>query len=129
MLGRRKLYVATRKGRQRLKFVLACTLLLSLLSSTVFAAATSSLPATSPGDYFERARQKSEQLKQISDELVKLEASGKLDPKNPPEVMKDTQATILAFKHDLKMASEGGHTVATYLLANIDSKFGPSDVE
>ncbi|WP_347928237.1 hypothetical protein [Pseudomonas helvetica] len=112
-----------------MKLILATALLLSLLSSTAFATTTASLPSISADEYFERARQKSEQFRHISDELVKLEASGKFDPQNAPEAMKDAEATFLAFKHDLKMASEGGHVVATYLLANIESKFGPTDEE
>lgn len=68
-----------------MKSILCCSVLLGLLSSTVFAATTAALPVTSPDDYFERAQKKAEQLKLLFDENVKLEASGKLDKATLPE--------------------------------------------
>ena len=109
-----------------MKSILCCSVLLGLLSSTVFAATTAALPVTSPDDYFERAQKKAEQLKLLFDENVKLEASGKLDKATLPEQLKEVPGTMAAFERDLKMASEGGHVVATYMLANMQSRFGMS---
>ncbi|AZE81101.1 hypothetical protein [Pseudomonas synxantha] len=105
------------------------SLLLSLLSAAAFAASTSSLPVISPDDYFERAQKKAEQLKLLFDENVRLEASGELDKTTLPEQLKEVQGAIAALQHDLKMASEGGHVVATYMLANMQSRFGMSKEE
>ena len=112
-----------------MKTLLSSLLLLSLLSATAFAASTSSLPVTSSDDYFERAQRKAEQLKLMFDESVKLETSGKLDKATLPEELKEVQGVMTAFQDDLKMASEGGHVVATYMLANIQSRFGMSKEE
>jgi hypothetical protein len=97
------------------KLVLAAVLL--LLSSAVFAS-----EPTTPDEYFEQARQKNEQMTRVLDELLQREADGKLDPKAETATLKRAMAIAPQFKHDLQMASQGGHIVATYLLANMDSK-------
>ncbi|MGF6093594.1 hypothetical protein [Pseudomonas sp. 18175] len=110
-----------------MKVTFPCLLLLSLLSSTVWATPASSLPIPSPDDYFERAQNRAEQLKTQFDEYVALEASGKLDTKALPELLKGVEGDMAAMQHDLKMAAEGGHVVATYMLANMQSRFGMGD--
>ena len=112
-----------------MRFTLPCLLLLSLLSPAVFATTTSSLPVTSPDDYFERAQKKAEQLKVLFDEYVTLEASGQLDNKTLPDSLKGVEVDMAAVQRDLKMAAEGGHVVATYMLANTQSRFGMSNEE
>ena len=112
-----------------MKFTLPCLLLLSLLVPAAFATTTASLPVISPDDYFERAQKKAEQLKVLFDEYVAREASGKLDTKTLPESLKGVEVDLAAVQHDLKMAAEGGHVVATYMLANTQSRFGMSDEE
>lgn len=112
-----------------MKFTFPCLLLLSLLSSTVCAATAVSLPMTSPDDYFERAQNKAEQLKIQFDEYVTLEANGKLGTKTSPESLKGVEGAMAAMQDDLKMAAKGGHVVATYMLANMQSRFGMGDEE
>ncbi|MGY4636334.1 hypothetical protein [Pseudomonas sp. TE24901] len=112
-----------------MKFTFPCLLLLSLLSAAVFATTTASLPVISPDDYLERAQKKAEQLRVLIEENLPLEASGKLDPKVSAELAKEGKDKIAALQSDLKMASDGGHTVATYMLANMQSRFGMSDAE
>lgn len=105
-----------------MKLFLAYVLL--LLCSTVSAAE----PVT-PDEYFERAQETSEQMRQIFEEMLKREADGTLDPKTAPEFSEKAEVMMSGFRHDLEKASQGGHTVATYVLANMDSKFGPSAEE
>lgn len=112
-----------------MKFILSCTVLLSLLSSTVFAATTTTLPVTSPDGYFERAQKKAEELSVLFDETLALKSRGKLDPKASADLAKGGTDKLAALQHDLKLASEGGHVVATYMLANMQSRFGMSDAE
>lgn len=121
MLGRRKLYVPTCKGRQGLKFILACILVFSALPSLVCAS------TLTIDDYFERALDAADQIKRNADELVRLEASGELDFKNKPEQIGRMESDLAAFKYNLKMASDGGHPIASYLLANTLSKPGPTE--
>ncbi len=112
-----------------MRTLLSSLLFLGLLSAPAFAASTSSLPVISPDDYFEHAQKKAKQLKLLFDENVKLEAGDKLDKATLPEQLNEVQDIMAAFQHDLKMASEGGHVVATYMLANYQSRFGMSDEE
>ncbi len=104
-----------------LKFILVCILLFIALPSMAHG------QTLTIDDYFQRAQDAADQIKRNADELVRLEASGELDFKNKPEQIGNMEGDLEAFKYNLKMASDGGHPIASYLLANTLSKPGPTE--
>lgn len=84
--------------------------------------------ATTPEEYFERALRKADELKLETSALVELENKGELDQAKAgkAEVL---QSGLLALHEDLEKASEGGHTLAIYWLANLDAKFSMAQPE
>lgn len=98
-----------------LKFILTCILVFSALPLAWASTLTID-------DYFERALDAADQIKRNVDESVRLEASGELDFKSKPELIGSLESDLVAYKYNLKMASDGGHPVASYLLANTLNK-------
>jgi hypothetical protein len=98
-----------------LKALFACTLLLSLLASTACG------PAVTPDEYFARAQKAAADLQRNADEIIRLEAAGQLDLTNRPEQLENAESTLEVLADNLKRASDGGHTLATYFLANLQS--------
>lgn len=96
-----------------MKIILACTLLLSLL----FSAACERV--VTPDEYFAIAQRAADKIKREADERLKREAAGEADIKFTPEQLRNAQGDIEALVDNLKHASDGGHTLATYFLANL----------
>lgn len=86
-------------------------------------------PTLTPEEYFERAQIAAEKIKRSTDELTLLEAAGKLNVTNGSEQMNSLESDLAALTTNLKNASSGGHTVATYLLANLQNRGLVSDAE
>jgi hypothetical protein len=113
MLGRRKLYVPTCKGRQGLKVIFVCTLFLSLL---FFAACER---VVTPDEYFAIAQRVAAKIQREADERIRREAAGEPEIKYSPEQLRNAEGDLEALVDNLKRASDGGHTLATYFLANL----------
>ncbi|RON07404.1 hypothetical protein BK659_17835 [Pseudomonas brassicacearum] len=96
-----------------MKVIFACMLFLSLLCSVACE------PVVTPDQYFQRAQRVADKIKREADERVRREAAGQPDIKYSPEQLRNAEGDIEALVDSLKRASDGGHTVATYFLANL----------
>lgn len=96
-----------------MKVLYACALFSIVLLSTACR------PAPSPEEYFKRAQNAARQLERNTDEMIRLEAAGELDLKNKPEQVRGAEGDLEALVDNLTLASDGGHTLATYALANL----------
>ena len=101
-----------------MKSILARILLFSALPSLVL--------ASTPDEYFEKAQEAAQQIKLITDKMLEMEANGELDPENKPDQLGTLKSDLAAYQDNLQMASDGGHTIASYLLGNFRAPFVPS---
>ncbi|EJN27125.1 hypothetical protein PMI36_00754 [Pseudomonas sp. GM79] len=96
-----------------MKVIFAGMLFLSLL----FSAACERV--VTPDEYFARAQTVAAKMQREADERVRLEAAGESAFNYTPEQLRNTEGDLEALVASLKQASDGGHTLATYLLANL----------
>lgn len=96
-----------------MKVIFACTLFLSLL----FSAACERV--VTPDEYFAIAQRVADKIKRDADERLRLEAAGEPAFKYSPEQLRNAEGDLEALVDNLKRASDGGHTGATYFLANL----------
>ena len=96
-----------------MKVIFACTLFLSLL----FSAACERV--VTPDEYFAIAQRVAAKIQREADERIRLEAAGEPEIKYSPEQLRNAEGDLEALVDNLKRASDGGHTLATYFLANL----------
>lgn len=100
------------KGRQILKAIFACTLVLGLL----FCGACERV--VTPEEYFASAQRTAQKIEREANERIKREAAGE-SIQYTPEQLRIAEGDLEALVDNLKRASDGGHTLATYFLASL----------
>ncbi|RON47505.1 hypothetical protein BK666_11760 [Pseudomonas frederiksbergensis] len=96
-----------------MKVIFACTLFFSLL----FSAACERV--VTPDEYFAIAQRVAAKIQREADERIRREAAGEPDITYSPEQLRNAEGDVAALADNLKRASDGGHTLATYFLANL----------
>jgi hypothetical protein len=71
---------------------------------------------------FQRAVLAAEANAQWAERLIDQEQKGQLDKQITTEALRDIGQKHDAVEHDLRQASDGGHAVASYLLANLQER-------
>lgn len=95
-----------------MKAIFACTLFLGLL----FSAACERV--VTPEEYFASAQRTAVKIERDANERIRREAAGET-VEYTPEELRVAEGDFAALADNLKHASDGGHTLATYLLANL----------
>lgn len=95
-----------------MKAIFACTLVLGFL----FCAACERV--VTPEEYFASAQRTAVKIEREANERIRREAAGET-LEYTPEQLRVAEGDIEALAENLKHASDGGHTLATYLLASL----------
>lgn len=109
---RRKLEAPICKGRQILKAIFACTLVLGLICCAACER------VVSPEEYFASAQRTAAKIERDANDRIKREAAGE-SVQYTPEQLRVAEGDLEALVDNLKHASDGGHTLATYFLASL----------
>ncbi|MBC8997662.1 MULTISPECIES: hypothetical protein [unclassified Pseudomonas] len=96
-----------------MKALFTCMLLLGLL----FSAACERV--VTPDEYFASAQRVAEKIQRDADERIRREGAGEPELAYTPEQLRNAEGDFAALADNLKKASDGGHMLATYLLANL----------
>ena len=94
----------------------------SLFFSLVLCNTLQAAPSAETEAAFQRALQAAEANAQWAERLIDQEQKGQLDKRITHEALRDIAHKHDAVARDLRQASDGGHAVASYLLANLTER-------